>query len=213
MSESADPAINADAKFERTDLDDGSWIEITRGYLTNADTVFAHLRDTVPWQQGKVWRYEKWVDDPRLGAGGSLRTPHHPVLAEVQLALQRQYKVKFDGFGLGYYRDSRDSVAMHRDRELKWLDDTVVAILTTGARRPFLVQRTNTRDRSTAVDLAPASGDLMVFGGPFQQNWLHGVPKTRHAVHGRISAQWRHTNKRGRPDTMPGYYERREFSK
>ena len=36
---------------------------------------------------------------------------------------------------------ARDSVAMHRDREMRWLDDTVVAILTFGAQRPFLVQR------------------------------------------------------------------------
>ena len=102
---------------------------------------------------------------------------------------------------------------MHRDREMRWLDDTVVAILTTGAQRPFLVQRRDTHDASTARDLSPASGDLMVFGGRFQADWLHGVPKVRHAVRGRISVQWRYTTKRGRPDTNPGYYERREFSK
>ena len=102
---------------------------------------------------------------------------------------------------------------MHRDREMRWLDDTVVAILTTGAQRPFLVQRRNTRDTSTALDLSPASGDLMVFGGRFQADWLHGVPKVRHAVRGRISVQWRYTTKRGRPETTPGYYAPREFSK
>ncbi len=96
---------------------------------------------------------------------------------------------------------------------MRWLDDTVVAILTLGAQRPFLVQRRSTRDASTARDLSPASGDLMVFGGRFQSDWLHGVPKTRHAVRGRISAQWRYTTKRGRRDTQPGYYEPREFSR
>ena len=194
-------------------LDDRSWIDVARGWLVGADELFAYLRDHVRWQQGKVWRYEKWVEEPRLGAGGSLRNPHHPVLADVQRAIAREYRAAFDGFGLAYYRDSRDSVAMHRDREMRWLDDTVVAILTLGATRPFLVQRRSTRDRSTARDLAPASGDLMVFGGRFQADWLHGVPKTRHAVRGRISAQWRYTSKRGRRDTQPGYYEPREFSR
>jgi alkylated DNA repair dioxygenase AlkB len=135
------------------------------------------------------------------------------VLAGAQTTIAAKYGANFDGFGFAYYRDARDSVAMHRDREMRWLDDTIVAILTVGAQRPFLVQRRNTRDRSTARDLSPAGGDLMVFGGRFQADWLHGVPKTRHAVRGRISAQWRYTTKRGRPDTQPGYYEPREFSR
>ena len=208
-----EPAVAADAAFERMQLDQTSWIDVARGWLVGADELFAFLREHVPWEQGKVWRYERWIGEPRLGAGGSVKRPHHPILVEAQRSLERKYRASFDGFGLAYYRDARDSVAMHRDREMRWLDDTVVAILTTGATRPFLVQRRDARDRSGAVDLAPASGDLMVFGGRFQADWLHGVPKVRHAVRGRISAQWRYTSKRGRRDTMPGYYAPREFSR
>ena len=87
------------------------------------------------------WRYERWIDEPRLGAGGSIANPGHPVLADAQKAIAAKYGARFDGFGFAYYRNSRDSVAMHRDREMRWLDDTVVAILTLGAQRPFLVQR------------------------------------------------------------------------
>ena len=181
--------------------------------MRGADELFVYLREHVPWEQGKVWRYEKWIGEPRLGAGGSVRNPRHPVLADAQRTIEKKYRASFDGFGLQYYRDARDSVAMHRDREMRWLDDTVVAILTTGATRPFLVQRRDTRDVATARDLAPASGDLMVFGGRFQADWLHGVPKVKHAVRGRISVQWRYTSKRGRRDTMPGYYAPREFSR
>jgi alkylated DNA repair dioxygenase AlkB len=207
------PAINADAEFERFELPGGSWVDLARGWLLDADELYEHLAANVPWQQGKVWRYERYVEEPRLGAGGSLQKPHHPVLADAQRALQQHYRVPFDGFGLAYYRDARDGVAMHRDRELRWLDDTVVAILTTGATRPFLVQPIGQRDRTNARDLRPASGDLMVFGGRFQADYLHGVPKVQHAVRGRISAPWRHTSKRGRRDTNPGYYAPREFSK
>lgn len=206
------PAIDNHVAFERIQLDDTTWIDVARGWLTGADDVYAHLVATVPFRQGRVWRYERWIDEPRMGAGGSLAKPGHPLLADAHRAIASKYKIHFDGFGLAYYRDSRDSVAMHRDREMRWLEDTVVAILTVGAQRPFLVQRRNTRDRSTARDLSPAGGDLMVFGGRFQADWLHGVPKTRHAVRGRVSAQWRHTSKRGRPDTQPGYYEPRQFS-
>ena len=207
------PAIDPGVAFERIDLDGTSWIELARGWVTGADAVYQKLVANVAWRQGRVWRYERYIDEPRLGAGGSLANPGHPVLAEAQQAISKRYGARFDGFGLAYYRNARDSVAMHRDREMTWLDDTVVAILTFGAQRPFLVQPRNTRDASTARDLSPASGDLMVFGGRFQADWLHGVPKTRHAVRGRISAQWRYTTKRGRRDTQPGYYEPREFSR
>ncbi len=207
------PALDPGAVFERRELDGGSWIDVARGWIRNADAVYDALARDVPWRQGRVWRYERYVDEPRLGAGGSLRAPHHPLLADAQRALQARYRVNFDGFGLAYYRDARDSVAMHRDRELKWLDDTVIAIATFGAQRPFVVQPRATRDRSGALDLSPASGDLLVFGGRFQEDWLHGVPKVRHAVRGRISVQWRYTSKRGRRDTMPAYYAPREFSK
>jgi alkylated DNA repair dioxygenase AlkB len=207
------PAIDPDAAFERQVLDETSWIDIARGWLVGADAVYDHLVSTVGWRQGRVWRYERWIDEPRLGAGASVDKPGHPVLAEAQHTIAAKYGAHFDGFGLAYYRNARDSVAMHRDREMRWLDDTVVAIVTMGATRPFLVQRRSTRDRSSARDLAPASGDLMVFGGRFQADWLHGVPKTRHAVRGRISAQWRYTSKRGRRDTQPGYYQPREFSR
>jgi alkylated DNA repair dioxygenase AlkB len=207
------PAIDPSAVFERTELDGGSWIDVARGWLVGADELYSTLEANVPWQQGHVWRYEKYVAEPRLGAVGRARAPHHPVLAEAQTALQQRYRARFDSYGLQYYRNARDSVAMHRDREMRWLDDTVVAILTTGAQRPFLVQRRDTRDASASFDLAPAAGDLMVFGGRFQADYLHGVPKVRHAVRGRISVQWRYTSKRGRRDTNPGYYAPREFSR
>jgi alkylated DNA repair dioxygenase AlkB len=207
------PAIDSGAVFERLVLDDTSWIDVARGWLLGADAVYDHLVENVAWRQGRVWRYERWIDEPRLGAGASPANPGHPVLADAQRAIASKYRARFDGFGLAYYRNARDSVAMHRDREMRWLDDTVVAIVTLGATRPFLVQRRSTRDVSTARDLRPAGGDLMVFGGRFQADWLHGVPKTRHAVRGRISAQWRYTSKRGRRDTQPGYYEPREFSR
>ena len=54
---------------------------------------------------------------------------------------------------------------MHRDREMRWLDDTVVAIVTFGAQRPFLVQRRNTRDRSTAQTSPRSRSDSTWFGG------------------------------------------------
>ena len=64
----------------------------------------------------------------------------HPALVDARAALEARYGVRLSGPGFNYYRDGRDSVAPHSDRELRELDDTIVAILTLGARRPFLLK-------------------------------------------------------------------------
>ena len=81
------PAIDPAASFERLQLDDTSWVDIARGWLAGADAVYDHLVSTVAWRQGRVWRYERYLEEPRLGAGGSLSNPGHPVLADAQSAI------------------------------------------------------------------------------------------------------------------------------
>ena len=89
--------------------------------------------------------------------------------------------------GCNYYRDGRDSVAWHADRELRELDDTRIAIVTLGARRPFLLRP---KGGGRSIDVAPGSGDLLVMGGACQIGWEHSVPKRR-ACGPRVSCSWR----------------------
>ena len=133
----------------------------------------------------------------RAGTHGATTSPI-PRLHHLRAALQQHYGVKLGGVGLNYYRDGHDSVAPHRDRELRQLDDTIVAIVTLGAKRPFLVRR---HGGGPSIDISPASGDLLVMGGACQQHYEHGVPKVAHAGP-RISASYRWSSQ---PDnTAPG---------
>jgi alkylated DNA repair dioxygenase AlkB len=214
----ATPSVDLALEPERTWFDDTSWVDITRGWLPDADVVYADLVDTLNWIQGKVWRYERWMEEPRLGA--FVRAVDlSPALAGAQRAIEQRYRVKYDGVAFAYYRNQRDSVAFHRDREMRWTEDTIVGILSLGAKRPFLVGPRGRKDKFTGTnggathDLSPASGDLMVFGGRFMADWEHAVPKVQRPLRGRISAQWRWTSRRGRPEMGPSYYAPREFSK
>ena len=136
----------------------------------------------MPWEQGQVFRYERWVDMPRL-EGHQSGSGRHPALVEVEHWISRRYRVRFDGVALAQYRNERDGVGFHRDRELRWLEDTVVGALTLGARRPWLmkpltgIRRGDEDDLIGAIDLSPASGDLLVMGGRCQAAWLHAVPE------------------------------------
>jgi alkylated DNA repair dioxygenase AlkB len=92
----------------------------------------------------------------------------------VRAALEEHYGVPLGAIGLNHYRDGRDSVAFHRDRELRTAGESLVAVVTLGAPRPFLVRP---RGGGSSVDLRPASGDLLVMGGRCQLDWEHAVPK------------------------------------
>jgi alkylated DNA repair dioxygenase AlkB len=182
------PAVAADVPFTRQQLDERSWVDVARHFLHGADTLFEELRDGVEWVQYRRHMYDRMVDDPRLSHwyGADEALPHATLVA-VRDALAARYSVPFAGVGLNYYRDGRDSVASHRDRELRRLGDTRVAILTLGAQRPFLLRP---RAGGRSIDLSPASGDLLVMGGACQIGFEHGVPKVVHAGP-RISASYR----------------------
>lgn len=214
---SATSWLVAEPVIERIELDETSWVEVVRGFVPDADAIHDELVDTVAWEQGRVFRYEKWIDEPRVSSwqAGDRR---HVALAEAEMWIRRRYRrVMFDGVALARYRDERDSVAFHRDRELRWLDDTVIGVLTFGARRPWLMKPIGRRDldddTAGAIDLAPASGDLMVMGGRCQADWLHAVPKVRGRSRSRVSAQWRWTSRRGEKDRNPSYFAPRHFSR
>ncbi len=209
--------LAAEPAVQRMQLEGGTWVDVVRGVLPRADDVHDELVGSVAWEQGRVFRYEKWIDEPRLGAM-QYGDGRHPALIEVQTWISQRYRVRFDGLALAHYRNERDSVAWHRDRELKWLEDTVIGVLTLGAQRPWLMRpltgrRADDDDFTGVIDLAPASGDLLVLGGRCQAAWLHAVPKVQGRVRSRISVQWRWTSRRGRPDTNPSYYAPRHFSR
>lgn len=184
------PALAPDPVFERHDLAEGAWIEVARDYLSGADDLLDELTATVGWKQGRRWMYDRTVDDPRLSRWYHRDANYpRPVLHDVRTALQARYDIELGGVGLNFYRDGRDSVAPHADRELRDLDDTIVAILTLGARRPFLVRA---RGGGPSMDIAPASGDLLVMGGSCQKRYEHAVPKVARSGP-RISASYRGT--------------------
>jgi alkylated DNA repair dioxygenase AlkB len=132
-------------------------------------------------------------------------------LADVTRRLQRRYRVTFGGFAMMLYRDGRDGQAFHRDTDMRWLDDTVIAVLSLGARRPWLLRPRSSRydhgeSRGATRDLAPGPGDLLVMGGRCQADWEHSVPyRPGTPVGVRISIQWRYTSGRGRPFVGAGW--------
>jgi alkylated DNA repair dioxygenase AlkB len=182
------------ASVERRPLSDGAWIDLRPGYVTAADKLFDALASTVPWQEERMHMYDSTVRVPRLLARYAQGAPlPHPVLEEARSALSAHYVEElgepFVSAGLCLYRDGSDSVAWHGDRIARESpSDTMVAILSLGATRPFALRP---KSGGEGLRLQLGHGDLLVMGGSCQRTWLHAIPKTARSLGARISIQFR----------------------
>jgi alkylated DNA repair dioxygenase AlkB len=189
-----EPALAPQVPWQHLALDDTAWVETARGFVTGADALLDALVESVPWTCGRSRMYDRVLDDPRLTFRYEREdTLPHPVLHAVRETLGARYAVELGGAGCNHYRDGHDSVAFHADRELRDRDaDAIVAVLTLGERRPFLLRPKQAPSGSSrrSIDLAPGPGDVLVMGGRCQHTWEHGVPKV--ARRGpRVSVTWR----------------------
>ena len=209
----------ADVQPERSWLDDRSWVDLWPGWMGGADPLYAVLREQVAFRESRIYRYDHWVVEPRLVASLEPAAAPHPALLDAQRTIQHHYGVRFGMAAVGLYRDGRDSVAFHRDRDLQWLDDTAIALLVLGERRPFHLRPRANRydheapDRGATVRLAPGHGDLLVMGGGCQAGWEHSVPKVPSPIGGRMSVQWRWTSRRGRMERGGSYRAPRHYGR
>jgi alkylated DNA repair dioxygenase AlkB len=83
----------------------------------------------------------------------------------------------FNSVLLNHYRDGRDSVSWHSDD--KGGIGPVIASLSLGATRRFLVRHRDDKDLRLALELT--SGSCLIMASTMQQYWQHSVPKVRHA--------------------------------
>ena len=185
--EAPHPAREGFAAPSRLELGAGAWIEHRAGWLDGHGELFDTLRREMKWHAERRAMYDSVIEVPRMTATIPDDGSCPPVLARARGALERRYRRRFESVRLAWYRDGRDSVAMHGDRIGRRIADTVVAILSLGAARRFLLKPA-AGGRSLRFDLG--GGDLLVMGGACQRTWRHGIPNVR-AAGPRISIQLR----------------------
>lgn len=178
--------------LQRHWLADGCYLDHLPGWLTGSDTLFAELVARLSWQQRRVPMYGRMVDEPRLTAWWSLQQcladVRQPVLGAMADALGRHYGVSFDSLGCNLYRTGADSVAWHTDRNGRGVPETVIAVVSVGAPRPFLVRPIG---GGASRSFLLGQGDLLVMGGETQHHFEHSVPKVA-AAGPRLSIAYRY---------------------
>jgi alkylated DNA repair dioxygenase AlkB len=176
----------------RHHLDDRSWVDEVPGWLPDHAELFEYLLRHAPWRQRERHMYERRVLEPRMVASWSGETlgDLSARLEEVRAVLSRRYRVEFDSVLVNLYRDGRDGVAWHADAVRKTLTDPVVATVSLGERRRFLLRPGSSSRPSHRF--TPGEGDLLVMGGACQHDWQHTVPKVARAG-ARMSVTLRHS--------------------
>lgn len=164
------------AEVNRTDLGAGAWIDHASNWLPGADEWFDQITSEFPWHSARRPMYDRIVAVPRLIANV---TREEGIIANNLERLARMfdhhYGRIFGSIGANWYRSGSDSVAIHRDK-VKKPGDAIVAIISLGQRRPFLLKPDGAGDTK---HFELGDGDLLVMGGSTQQHWQHGVPKIR----------------------------------
>ena len=179
------------SRLRRIQLDDEAWVDHAPGWVSGSDRVFEDVLAGRDWEQRSRRMYDQTVQEPRLTAPWTLRSGRPldpPILEEIRGALSERYEREFDSVGFNLYRDGRDSVAWHADRIPQEIPEPIVALVSLGEPRKFLL-RPKGGGKSRAFMLG--RGDLLVTGGQTQRTWEHSVPKVAGAGP-RISLAYRH---------------------
>jgi alkylated DNA repair dioxygenase AlkB len=175
----------------RIQLDGESWVDHVSVWVSGADLLFEEVLAGRDWEQRSRQMYDQQVQEPRLTAPWNLRSGEPlepPLLEEIRVVLSERYDREFDSVGFNLYRHGQDSVAWHGDRLPKELEEPIVALLSLGEPRRFLLRPKG--GRASRVFLL-GHGDLLVTGGQTQRDWEHSVPKVAEAGP-RISLAYRH---------------------
>lgn len=165
-----------------------------------ARALFDALQDAVPWEVHRIRMFGRMVDSPRLSCwmgdqgaayaySGSRFDPHPwpVVLDDVRARLQLACDAAFNSVLANLYRDGHDAMGWHRDNEPELGEAPLIASLSLGATRGFLLK--DAQGHRHAFDLA--NGDLLLMSGDSQRRYRHALPRTARPVGPRINLTFR----------------------
>jgi alkylated DNA repair dioxygenase AlkB len=165
-------------RLERTWLSEDAWFDYAPGWLSGHEALFQRLLSEVRFRQEERTMYERIVAVPRLVAALPRDGEIPSVIDAARRTLSQRYGEDFTRVSLGYYRSGRESVAWHGDYVARRLPNALVATVSVGAPRRFLLRPTG-GGKSLALSLG--WGDLIVMGGSCQRTFQHSIPKVAHA--------------------------------
>ena len=161
------------------------------------------LINQVSWEQEVIRMFDKTHNSPRLSAwfgdtgtvykySGITRVAREwpDYLYGIHKQIEECTEHNFNSVLLNYYRSGNDGMAKHSDDEKELGRKPIIASLSLGATRRFILHPKLIKSgKPISVNLP--HGSLMVMSGNCQKNWKHSVPKTKSPVGPRINLTFR----------------------
>jgi len=173
-----------------------------------ADTLQRTLREDVPWEVHRIRMFGRQVDSPRLSCwmgdpaaryrySGTefVPQPWHPALLPLRDQLAAFCGHAFNSVLLNRYCDGDDGMGWHSDNEPELGPAPVIASLSLGAGRRFLLRRRD--DHAKKAEVLLDHGDLLVMGGQTQRLYQHSLPKSARPLAERLNLTFRWINASG----------------
>ncbi|MCW5581265.1 MAG: alpha-ketoglutarate-dependent dioxygenase AlkB [Luteimonas sp.] len=174
-----------------------AWLDADAGRAL-FDTLLAAL----PWTTHRVVLFGRAVDAPRLSCwigdpGAAYRysgVRHDPrawpdILRPLRERLRRETGIDFNSVLANLYRDGRDCMGWHSDDEPELGARPVIASLSLGAARRFVLRHRRDPARRRVFELP--HGSLLLMCGDSQADWRHALPRTAKPVGPRINLTFR----------------------
>lgn len=193
-----------DRRFETIPMPDAD-VSILHGM--EAPLPYDHLLrklivDTI-WRQENVRIYGKEYQQPRLVAlygdsgkkydysGISLHPlPWTDLLRELKRRIEDCTDASFNAVFLNLYRDHNDSMGFHSDDEKELGKNPVIASLTFGATRVFVLKH-KFKKELPLVKVPLEAGTVLLMKGQTQHFWKHGINKQTSPCGPRVNLTFR----------------------
>jgi len=204
MSKLIDDLFRGHTTLERIPMQDAEIYYLRELPLAQtAEGLMTQLIDEVPWRAENIVVWGKTFLQPRLtawyGDNGISYTysgirlealPWTHTLIDIKNRVETLAGIDFNSVLLNYYRDHGDSMGLHSDDEPELGRRPVIASVSLGEERTFVLKHKTRRDLRS-VRLKLASGSLLLMKGETQHYWKHGIEKETRPCGPRVNLNFR----------------------
>ncbi len=183
------------------DADIRYWPRIEMG--APPEDILQELIRQTPWRSETITLWGKQYPQPRLAAwfgdadakytysGLSLDPlPWTNLLSTLRARVEALSEASFNSVLLNYYRDHRDSMGMHSDDEPELGRNPVIASVSLGEQRTFVLKHKSRKDLKP-IHIELESGSLLLMRGATQHHWKHGINKVARPCGPRVNLTFR----------------------
>jgi alkylated DNA repair dioxygenase AlkB len=178
-------------------------VSVMREWLSpsKAERLYKRLVKELEWDHQTLKMYGKEFPEPRLtypmgndglvhkytGTAREVRPWIKPI-KRLRDRVEDEVGFASNSCLINYYRDQKDGISYHSDKETTPPEHFVVTI-SLGATRDILLKRKDKTGKTIKVPLH--SGDLCFMSGRTQELWMHSIPKRTGLLNGRIALTFR----------------------